>query len=115
LTSLVVVGIPGSTLVWMLVERRRRRRAWDALPWAAQQLERLEQAGAARGRSRREWESASRYADVLAQSVLPDARVRTVAALLEADAFSGAEPSDAHREEAERLLADIEAAHPAAR
>ena len=114
-TVVVVVGIPGATVAWMLAERRRRRREWEALPWAAQQLERLERAGAVRGRSRRDWESASRYADVLARSVLPDPRVRTVAALLEADAFSGTAPSDVHRDEAERLLADIEAAHPVSR
>ena len=114
-TLLVVVGIPASTVAWMLAQRRRRRREWEALPWAARQLERLERAGAARGRSRREWESASRYADVLARSVLPDPRVRTLAELLEADAFSGVEPSDVTRVEAERLLADIESAHPAPR
>ena len=111
----VVVGIPGATVAWMLAERRRRRRAWEDLPWAAQQLDRLERAGASRGRSRRDWESASRYADVLARSVLPDPRVRTVATLLEADAFSGAEPSEERRVEAERLLEDIEAAHPVSR
>lgn len=114
-TVLVVVGIPISTLGWMLAQRGRRRREWDSLPWAAQQLDRLDRAGAARGRSRREWESASRYADVLARSVLPDPRVRTVAELLEADAFSGATPSEATRTEAERLLDDIEALHPAPR
>ena len=112
-TVLVVVGIPASTIVWMLAQRRRRRREWDALPWAAQQLERLERAGAARGRSRKEWESASRYADVLARSVLPDPRVRTLAELLEADAFSGVEPTEGTRAEAERLLTDIESAQPA--
>ena len=114
-TVLVVVGIPTATVGWMLALRRRRRLEWEALPWAAQQLDRLERAGAARGRSRRDWESASRYADVLAQSVLPDPRVRTIAQLLEADAFSGAPPSDETRLEAERLLDDIESLHPAPR
>jgi transglutaminase-like putative cysteine protease len=111
----VIVFIPMGTLVWLALDRRRRRREYDALPWAAKQLDRLERAGAARGRSRRAHESATRYADVLARSVLPDPRVRTVAGLLEADAFSGAPPSDEQRLEAERLLDDIEAAHPAAR
>ena len=111
----VAVGIPLATLGWMAVQRVRRRRAWEALPWSAQQLDRLERAGARRGRSRREWESASRYADVLAQSVLPDTRLRTVAQLLEADAFSGGPPSEARRLEAEELLDLIEAAHPAPR
>jgi transglutaminase-like putative cysteine protease len=114
-TVVVVVGIPLGTLGWMATQRRRRRREWEALPWAAQQLDRLERAGAARGRSRKPWESASRYADVLAQSVLPDPRVRTVAELLEADAFSGSVPSEERRADAERLLGDIEHAHPAPR
>ncbi|HUP86710.1 MAG TPA: transglutaminaseTgpA domain-containing protein [Acidimicrobiales bacterium] len=114
-TLVVVVGIPFGTLGWMATQRRRRRREWDAMPWAAQQLVRLERAGAARGRSRKAWESASRYADVLALSVLPDPRVRTLAELLEADAFAGGVPSHERRIEAEQLLEDLEHAHPAPR
>jgi protein-glutamine gamma-glutamyltransferase len=114
-TVVVAAGIPLATAGWLLLQRRRRRQAWAALPWSAQQLDRLERAGARRGRSRRDWESASRYADVLVQSVLPDPRLRTVASLLEADAFSGGPPSEARRLEAEELLDLIEAAHPAPR
>jgi protein-glutamine gamma-glutamyltransferase len=114
-TVVVAAGIPLATAGWLLLQRRRRRLAWAALPWSAQQLDRLERAGARRGRSRRDWESASRYADVLVQSVLPDPRLRTVASLLEADAFSGGPPSEARRLEAEELLDLIEAAHPAPR
>ncbi len=105
----VPIGVAAS----LVVQRRRRRRAWAALPWATQQLVRLEQAGARRGRSRREWESASRYADVLARSVLPDARLRAVAELMEADAYSGGPHSEARRLHVEALLDDIEADHPA--
>jgi transglutaminase-like putative cysteine protease len=111
----VAGAIPLVTVGWLLVQRRRRRREWAALPWAAQQLTRLERAGARMGRSRRAWESASRYADVLARSVLPDPRVRTVAELLEADAFAGGPHSEARRLEAEQLLDLIEAAAPAPR
>jgi hypothetical protein len=111
----VAVTLPLATIGWVVLQRRRRRRAWAALPWSAQQLERLDRAGTRRGRSRREWESASRYADVLARSVLPDPRVRSLAAMLEADAFSGGPPSEARRLEAEELLDLIEAAHPAPR
>jgi transglutaminase-like putative cysteine protease len=113
--GVVAAGLPLATIGWLLVQRRRKRLAWAALPWSAQQLERLERAGARRGRSRREWESASRYADLLARSVLPDPRLRTLASLLEADAFSGGPPSEARRLEAEELLDLIEAAHPAPR
>lgn len=114
-TVVVAAGIPLATIGWLLLQRRRRQQAWAALPWSAQQLDRLERAGARRGRSRREWESASRYADILVQSVLPDPRLRTVASLLESDAFSGGPPSEARRLEAEELLDLIEAAHPAPR
>ncbi|HET9444148.1 MAG TPA: hypothetical protein VFO65_12540, partial [Acidimicrobiales bacterium] len=65
-----------------------------------------------RGRSRWEWESASRYADILARSVLPDPRLRTVAGMVEAEAFGGEAPSDERRREVEALLAEIEASHP---
>lgn len=109
------IGFPLAGIAWTSAQRRRRRRAWEALPWAAKQLDRLERTGARMGRSRKEWESASRYADVLARSVLPDPRLRTVAELLEADAFSGATPSEERRHEAEQLLDLIEAAHPASR
>jgi hypothetical protein len=47
--------------------------------------------------------------------VLPDPRLRTLASLLEADAFGGGPPSEARRLEAEELLDLIEAAHPAPR
>jgi transglutaminase-like putative cysteine protease len=111
--GVVAVALPIATVGWLVLQRRRRRREWEALPWAAQQLARLESVGAKRGRSRREWESASRYADILARSVLPDPRLRTVASLLEADAFAGGVPSEARRLEAEELLDRIEQeAHP---
>ncbi len=109
----VAAGLPLATAGWLVLDRRRRRRAWDAQPWAAQQLDRLERAGSRAGRSRREWESASRYADILARSVLPDPRVRTVAELLEADAYGGGAASEARRLEAEQLLDLIEASSPA--
>ncbi len=111
-TLVAAAGIPLSTLCWMALQRRRRRRALEALPWSARQLDRLERTGTRMGRSRREWESASRYADVLARSVLADPSVRTVAELLEADAFAGDGTSEARRLHAEELLGQIEAAHP---
>ena len=98
---------------WAVGRRVRRRRLRAAMPWPELVLERLELAGARRGRSRREWESARRYSDILVRSVLPDPRLRTVADLVEAEAYSGAPPSQARRAEAEGLMDEIEAAHPA--
>jgi transglutaminase-like putative cysteine protease len=112
LGGLVLVTFPLATLSFLGVDRRRRRRARARMTWPDLQLERRERAGARRGRSRREWESASRYADVLARSVMPDPRLREVAELVEAEAFAGGSPSVGNRREAERLLDLIEAAHP---
>jgi transglutaminase-like putative cysteine protease len=112
---LVVTGIPLVTLGWLTTVRLRRRRDRRRMGWAELQLERLERAGARRGRSRRAWEGPRRYADILARSVLPDDRLRTVAALIESDAWSGAPPSDAQRRQAEELFELIETAHPAPR
>jgi hypothetical protein len=111
----VVTGIPLVTLGWLTTVRLRRRRDRRRMGWAELQLERLERAGARRGRSRRAWEGPRRYADILARSVLPDDRLRTVAALIESDAWSGAQPSDAQRRQAEELFELIETAHPAPR
>ncbi|HEY3190526.1 MAG TPA: transglutaminase-like domain-containing protein, partial [Solirubrobacteraceae bacterium] len=111
----VAVSLPIALLLGAAtaIVRGRRRRA--SRTWADRVLERLERAGARRGRSRREWESAASYADTLARSVLPDARLRDVASSVERDAFSPEPLTDADRREIARLLDDIEAAHPAPR
>lgn len=114
--AVVVAGaIPVVTAGWLATRRARRRRAYAAMAWSERLVQRLDRAGARRGRSRHEWESARRYADILARSVLPDPRLREVAELVEADAFSGAPASEARRLQAEGLLDAIEAAHPAPR
>lgn len=113
--AVTAAAVPLVAAGWVITGRARRRRRRAAMSWSELLLERLELAGARRGRSRREWESARRYADILARSVLPDPRLRTVADLVEADAFSGGPPSEARRMEAEGLLEEIEAAHPAPR
>jgi hypothetical protein len=110
--ALLVVALPIGTVAWMLRDRRRQRRAREALSWSDLQLARLESAGARRGRSRREWESVRRYVDVLERSVLPDRRLSIVAEVVEAEAFSGEPPVAEARQRAELLLDDIEAAHP---
>lgn len=101
-----------SVVAFAAVALLRRRSGRAARPWADVMLERLERAGASRGRSRRTWESPSSYADTLARSVLPDARVRDVAATIERDAFSPAPLPEDERDALARLLDDIEAAHP---
>ncbi|HEX2850428.1 MAG TPA: DUF3488 and transglutaminase-like domain-containing protein [Acidimicrobiales bacterium] len=111
----VAVGVlvPLLTLGWLVLLALRRARERRRRPWPDRMLERLERAGTARGRSRRHWESARRYADVLRVSVFPDERLRAVADVIEAATYGppgGMAPDD--HAMAERLLADAEAAHP---
>ncbi|MEA3075577.1 MAG: protein-glutamine gamma-glutamyltransferase [Actinomycetota bacterium] len=102
-----LAGAPLVGLSMLAAGRLRRRRALARRSWAEVQLDRLERAGAAHGRSRRPWEGPRRYADILARSVLPDPRLRAVADALESDAWSGDPPSEAARLEAEALLAAV--------
>ena len=89
--------------------RRERSR-----PWADRLLERLERAGARRGRPRAPAESPRRYARALAGSVLPDDRLVVVGQAVEADAFGPRRLDPARREEVESLLQEVEAAQPVA-
>ena len=107
-TVLLVAAIPLGAIAWLVTQTLSRRRRQAARPWADITLERLERIGATRGRSRRPWETAGSYADTLARSVLPDQRVRTVAALIDADAYSPDPPSPETRHEVDRLLRDLE-------
>jgi len=75
--------------------RRRRRR--PPRSWAAACLDRLEAAGARRGRPRSPWETAREYADALSVSAVDDPRLPTVIGLLEREQFSGQPVSDAER------------------
>ena len=107
-TVLLVAAVPLAAIAWLTTQTVSRRRRQAARPWADVTLERLERLGAQRGRSRRPWETAGAYADTLALSVLPDDRVRTVAALIDADAYSPDPPSDDTRHEVDRLLHELE-------
>ncbi|HVM10452.1 MAG TPA: DUF3488 and transglutaminase-like domain-containing protein [Acidimicrobiales bacterium] len=109
LTAVLVAAVPLGAIAWLVVSAAQRRRREAARPWADVTLERLERLGARQGRSRRPWETPGDYAEVLAASVLPDPRVRTIAALVENDAFAPGPPSDDVRARADELLRDVEA------
>lgn len=108
ITALLIAVVPLGAIAWIATQTVGRRRRRAARPWADLTLERLERIGANRGRSRRPWETAGAYADTLARSVLPDERVRTVAALIDADAYAPEPPSAERREQVDRLLRDLE-------
>ncbi len=109
----VAVMVPLLTLGWLATAAGAARRRRRLRPWPDAMLARLERAGAVRGRTRREGETAARYAEVLRASVFPDERLRTVADVIEAASFAPpGTTSDGDRAVAERLLAGAEAAHP---
>ena len=108
--GMVLIGAPLAFLGWavthQLIVRRRRARQ----PWAAEMLDRLEQAGARRGRPRRVAESTRQYALSLSARALPDERLEAVGIAIEADAFSPDQPDPTQRAWAEDVLAAAEAA-----
>jgi transglutaminase-like putative cysteine protease len=106
LAAAVAVGVA-------LVVTVRRRQAERRLPWPRRYLARLEAEGAKRGRPRAPNETPLAYARALAQSVLPDRRLADdVAAVLDAEAYSGEATADAMHVEAERVLAEVTARWP---
>ncbi|MGQ0617933.1 MAG: transglutaminase family protein [Acidimicrobiia bacterium] len=92
--------------------RRRRRRS---RPWAARCLERLEDAGAQRGRPRHPPETPAEYVAALAGSVMPDDRLVAVGAVVTRQAYGAAGDGDPGTVWAEQVLADIESRFPAHR
>ena len=110
LIALVATATPLIAGTWALVTLAKRRRREAERSWADRTLARLERLGTKHGRSRRAWEPAAEYATTLASSVLPDPRVKRVAEVLEADAYApGGVPADS-RDEADRILAELELA-----
>ncbi|CAA9225196.1 MAG: hypothetical protein AVDCRST_MAG50-796 [uncultured Acidimicrobiales bacterium] len=96
--------------------RRRvaKRRALAARTWPDLFLERLEVAGAERGRPRRASESAIRYSEALSTSVLPDRRVADLGHIIETAAFGPEGVEDRERRLAESVLHEAASASPTA-
>jgi transglutaminase-like putative cysteine protease len=110
LVALVVVGV--GWLAWRAVRRQRRR---AALPWSTRFFERVEKAGAVRGRRRRPQETPVEYAGELATGVLADPRLVEVGELVTAAAWSRHEPGAEDRVRAEAVLRAATKAAPANR
>ncbi len=92
---------------WLVFRRGRRRRSW-----ADAALARLELEGAARGRPRRNHETAQEYTAALREKALPDARLSDLGELLTAAAFAARPLSTEERERVTALLDEIAAARP---
>ena len=96
--------------LWFVVARRRRL---AQRTWAAVVLERLEAAGAERGRPRRPSQTIAEYLGDLQASVLPDRRLAGVAEALQTEVFSGDRVDDARRQEAIEAVERAVAGWPA--
>jgi transglutaminase-like putative cysteine protease len=102
---LVVAGIALAGVRRARVLRARRRTARPPT-WGEAWLDRLERAGAERGRARKPNESVREYVDVLRRGPIAHPRWGEAVRIVEWDAYSGAPASDAERVAADAVLAD---------
>jgi transglutaminase-like putative cysteine protease len=101
---LIIIGVVVAAIVaaWWLLRKRPPRRP---TPWVSRFYGQVEKEGAKRGRPRAPDETPQRYAEALAASVLPHPELVTVGAIVSAAAYSGEEPNEQERAEAERVFA----------
>ena len=114
LALLAVVAVVG-VLVLLAVRASRRAAERRRRSWVTAFVERLERAGAARGRPRGQPETPAEYSAALADSVLPDPRLVQVGTVVTRAAYSATEPEEAERRWAEEVLAALEEQFPARR
>ena len=109
--TLVVAGIAlaGARRVRVL---KASRRATRPPTWGEAWLDRLERAGAERGRPRRPSESVREYVDVLRRGPLTHERWGDAVRIVEWNAYSGERASDAERVAADAVLADALSSGP---
>jgi protein-glutamine gamma-glutamyltransferase len=107
---LLGIGVAAAVIAGGLVTMRvlGRRTARRRRPWVVAYLERLERAGAARGRPRAAPETPSEYATALARLEPADPRLVTVGAVMTDEAYgAGGVPAD-DRAFADAVVADLE-------
>jgi transglutaminase-like putative cysteine protease len=105
----------GGVLVLLVLRSSRRAAARRRRSWAAAFVDRLEQAGARRGRPRAAPETPAEYSAALAGSVLPDPELVQVGAVVTRAAYGAAEPDESERRWADEVLARLEEQFPARR
>jgi len=98
--GLVIAAVAG---VAMFVRRRRRPR--PVKPWVSRFYASVQKEGAKRGRARAPSETPAAYVRALGETVLPHPELELIADVVTAAAYSGREPSEQDRAEAERILA----------
>lgn len=86
---------------------RRRRAAARARSWAEACLDRLDAAGAGRGRPRAPWEATGEYARALSASGLDHPGLPTVVGVLQVELFSGQPVGEEQRRLAEAVVDEV--------
>jgi len=74
-------------------------------PWVSRFYASVQKEGAKRGRARAPSETPAAYVRALGETVLPHPELELIADVVTAAAYSGREPSEQDRAEAERILA----------
>lgn len=105
--------IAAGALLFQAAQWRASRRRLRARRWAAVLLDRLEEEGRARGRPRQPSQTIYEYVESLRTSVLPDARLVSVAATLQTETFSVSNATDQERAAASAVVEEAVAAWPA--
>ena len=109
----VALAGTGIGLVAWTIAASTRRQALGRRRWVTRFLDRVETAGAARGRPRPAAQSAPAYIRELGRSVLPDPRFEGVADLVEREVFGATPAGEKDRDAAEQALEDASARWPA--
>jgi transglutaminase-like putative cysteine protease len=109
--TLVAAGIALAVTRRVRVVRSRRRAARPPT-WREAWVDRLERAGAGRGRARKPNESVRQYVDILRRGPMTHERWADAVRVVEWDAYSGAPASDAERVAADTVLADALSSGP---
>ncbi len=105
LPVLLAIGLLIAAALGVAALVRRRRRPRPVRPWVSRFFASVEKEGAKRGRARAPSETPATYVRALGETVLPHPELDVVGEVVSAAAYSGAEPSEADRAEAERIFA----------
>jgi transglutaminase-like putative cysteine protease len=114
LIALGIVAVLGALVLFTVRAGRqaatRRRRSW-----VVAFIERLERAGARRGRPRAGPETPAEYSAALANTVLPDEQLAQVGSVVTRAAYSASEPDEDERRWADAVLDRLEEQFPVRR
>jgi transglutaminase-like putative cysteine protease len=114
LVALAIVAVLGA-LVLVVGRATRQAAARRRRSWVVAFVERLERAGAQRGRPRAGPETPGEYTSALASTVLPDEQLVHVGAVVTRASYSASEPGEDERQWADAVLDRLEEQFPVRR